>query len=256
MPNPVVDLRVFKSRNYTAGTGLNFLLGLALFGSSYLFSLYCGAVMTTTRRFDIGRIFLIAGLAQIVLMPMIGKIMGKVDPRLMLMYGVCMAVLSQYVASHLTSSADFHDLVLPNLIRSLGLGFVFIPVSKVVALSDLPVQQRGNATGLFNLTRELGGSLGTAWMGKVGADGIVTHTAQLAQHVTMFDPATQETWSQIAHRGLDPLATLAQRVSMQGMVLSFEDGFRLTTLAIGLGIFMVIILKRPPKNTPPPAGAH
>jgi len=254
VPNPVVDLRVFKNRNYTAGTGLNFLLGLALFGSSYLFSLYCGAVMHY-QALDIGRIFLLAGLAQIVLMPMIGKLAGKVDPRLMLFYGVVMATLSQYVASHLTAQADFTDLVLPNLIRSLGLGFVFIPVS-IVALSDLPVAQRGNATGLFNLTRELGGSLGTAWMGKVVADGIATHTAQIGVHVSQFDPATQEQWSMLVHRGLDPVAMLAGRVQLQGMVMSFEDGFRLTTIAIGLGIVMVAVLKRPPKVAGAPSGAH
>jgi MFS transporter, DHA2 family, multidrug resistance protein len=254
VPNPVVDLRVFKNRNYTAGTGLNFLLGLALFGSSYLFSLYCGAVMHY-QALDIGRIFLLAGLAQIVLMPMIGKLAGKVDPRLMLLYGVVMATLSQYVASHLTAQADFTDLVLPNLIRSLGLGFVFIPVS-IVALSDLPVAQRGNATGLFNLTRELGGSLGTAWMGKVVADGIATHTAQIGVHVSQFDPTTQEQWSMLVHRGLDPVAMLAGRVQLQGMVMSFEDGFRLTTIAIGLGIVMVAVLKRPPKVGGAPSGAH
>ncbi len=253
VPNPVVDLRVFKNRNYTAGTGLNFLLGLALFGSSYLFSLYCGAVMHY-QALDIGRIFLLAGLAQIVLMPMIGKLAGKVDPRLMLLYGVVMATLSQYVASHLTSQADFTDLVLPNLIRSLGLGFVFIPVS-IVALSDLPIATRGNATGLFNLTRELGGSLGTAWMGKVVADGIATHSAQLGVHVSQFDTATQEQWAALVHRGLDPVAMLASRVTLQSMVMSFEDGFRLTTIAIGLGIVMVAVLKRPPK-APAPAGAH
>src|SRR5689334_11511896 len=71
-PNPVVDLRVFKNRSYAAGTGLNFLLGLAVFGASYLFSLYCGAVMHY-EALEIGHIFLYAGASQIFLMPLIGK---------------------------------------------------------------------------------------------------------------------------------------------------------------------------------------
>jgi len=250
---PVVDLRVFKNRSYSAGTGLNFLLGFALFGASYLFSLYCGAVMHY-QALDIGRIFLLAGLSQVILMPFIGRMANTVDPRYMLLFGVGMATLSQLVASELTAQAAFNDLVWPNLIRSIGLGFVFIPVS-VAALSDLPPQQRGNATGLFNLTRELGGSLGTAWMGKVVAEGIVRHSAQLGQHVTWFDPVTQETWTQIAKRGLEPAAIIARRIATESMVLSFNDGFRYTMTSIGLGLVMVAILKKAVRG-PAPSGAH
>ncbi len=253
-PNPVVDLRVFKNRNYTLGTGLNFLLGFALFGASYLFSLYCGAVMHYTA-LDIGRIFLLAGLSQVLLMPIIGKMANTVDPRYMLLFGVVMATLSQYVASELTAQANFNQLVWPNLIRSLGLGFVFIPVS-IVALSDLPPAQRGNATGLFNLTRELGGSLGTAWMGKVVADGIATHSTQIGEHVTIFDPATQLQWTQILHNGFDPALIISSRITTQSMVMSFNDGFRMTMAAIGLGLAMVLLLRKANAAAGAPAGAH
>jgi len=253
--HPVVDLRVFKNRSYSAGTTLNFLLGFALFGASYLFSLYCGAVMHY-QALDIGRIFLLAGLSQVFLMPVIGKMANTVDPRYMLLFGVSMATLSQLVASELTANAAFYDLVWPNLIRSVGLGFVFIPVS-VAALSDLSPQMRGNATGLFNLTRELGGSLGTAWMGKVVADGIATHSAQLGSHVSIFDPITQEQWMNIARRGMDPAAMLAHRVTTESMVMSFNDGFRLTMLSIGLGLFTILLLKKPPaRGGGAPSGAH
>jgi DHA2 family multidrug resistance protein len=252
-PNPVVDLRVFKNRSYAAGTGLNFLLGLAVFGAAYLFSLYCGAVMHY-QALDIGRVFLLAGLSQIFLMPLIGKMANRVDPRYMLVLGVTMTALSQWVASQLTGEAAFVDLVYPNLIRSFGLAFVFIPVS-VAALSDLPPAQRGNATGLFNLTRELGGSLGTAWMGKVVADGIITHSSRLAENVSPYNPIAQESWLGILGRGMDPMGTLAGRVAREGMVMSFNDGFRMTTLAIALGIIMVMLLKRAQAQGAP-SGAH
>jgi MFS transporter, DHA2 family, multidrug resistance protein len=254
-PNPVVDLRVFKNRSYAAGTGLNFLLGLAVFGASYLFSLFCGAVMHY-QALDIGRIFLLAGLSQIFLMPLIGKMANRLDPRIMLVFGVTVTTLSQWIAAHLTGEAGFYDLVLPNLVRSLGLVFVFIPVS-VAALSDLPPAQRGNATGLFNLTRELGGSLGTAWMGKIVADGIAIHSSALSEHVSPFNPVAQEQWLSILRRGMDPAAQLLGRVTREAMVMSFEDGFRMTMTAIGLGIVMVMLLKRA-KAAPggAPSGAH
>jgi DHA2 family multidrug resistance protein len=255
-PNPVVDLRVFKNRSYTAGTGLNFLLGLAVFGASYLFSLYAGAVMHY-QALDIGRIFLLAGISQIFLMPLIGKMMGKIDPRWMLVFGVTMTTLSQWVAAHLTAQAGFANMVYPNLIRSLGLVFVFIPVS-VASLSDLPPSQRGNATGLFNLTRELGGSLGTAWMGKVVADGIATHSSRLFEHVSPYDTASQDQWMSLLHRGMDPALTLFNRVTQEAMVMSFEDGFRLTMGTIACGLFMIMLLKKPkpPAADAEPSGAH
>jgi len=253
-PNPVVDLRVFKNRSYAAGTGLNFLLGLAVFGASYLFSLYCGAVMHY-QALDIGRIFLVAGASQIFLMPLIGKMSGRIDPRYLLVFGVVMTTLSQWIAAHLTAAAGFYDLVFPNLVRSLGLVFVFVPVS-VAALSNLPPEQRGNATGLFNLTRELGGSLGTAWMGKIVADGIANHATQLAEHVSPYDPIAQEQWYSIMGRGMDAASTLMGRITREAMVLSFEDGFRITMVAIGLGIFMVMLLRRPAPATGAPSGAH
>ncbi|HEU4728449.1 MAG TPA: DHA2 family efflux MFS transporter permease subunit [Kofleriaceae bacterium] len=253
-PNPVVDLRVFKNRSYAAGTALNFLLGLAVFGASYLFSLYCGAVMHYAA-LDIGRIFLLAGMSQIFLMPLIGKLANRVDPRYMLVVGVSVTTLSQWIAAHLTADAGFYDLVWPNLVRSFGLVFVFVPVS-IAALSNLPIEQRGNATGLFNLTRELGGSLGTAWMGKVVADGITTHSARLAEHVSAYNPIAQDGWLGILRRGMDPAATLAGRVAREAMVMSFEDGFRITMTSIGLGLLMVLLLKRARPAPGAPSGAH
>ncbi|HEX3764893.1 MAG TPA: DHA2 family efflux MFS transporter permease subunit [Kofleriaceae bacterium] len=251
-PHPVVDLRVFRNRTYAAGTGINFLTGLALFGSSYLFSLFCGSVMGYTA-LDIGRVFLVAGLAQIALMPLVGRLASKVDPRILLLIGVATVGASQWLGTQLTDRAGFHDVVMPQLVRSIGLALVFVPVS-VAALSDLAPHSRGNATGLFNLTRELGGSIGTAWMGKVVVDGVVAHGAALAPHVTVYDPAVQDRVWQLAHRGAPATAVIARQLQGQALVMSFEDGFRLAMVAILIGLALVLVLKR--ARGPVPVGAH
>ncbi len=252
-PNPIVDLRIFKRLSYSAGTGINFLTGLALFSSSYLFSLFCGSVMHYTA-LDIGKVFLLAGLSQVFLMPIVGRLAPKVDPRIMLFVGVSIVGASQWLGAELTAQADFHDLVMPQLVRAIGLAFIFIPLT-VASLSDLPAHERGNATGLFNLTRELGGSLGTAWMGKVVADGVVRHTSSISQHLTAYDPTVQERVLQLQHAGLPPEAVLSRTVSTQALVMSFEDGFRLAMIVILLGLVLVFFLKKP-KNTAPPPDAH
>jgi DHA2 family multidrug resistance protein len=131
------------------------------------------------------------------------------------------------------------------------LSFIFIPVS-VMALSDLGPTQRGNATGLFNLTRELGGSIGTAWMGVVVTDGLKLHGSTLGSHLTAFDPTVQTELATLAGNvgtrtfagQLVPEALLQLRVSGQALVLSFEDGFRLAGLAILLGLVAIVLMKR------------
>jgi MFS transporter, DHA2 family, multidrug resistance protein len=260
-PQPVVDLSVFKRRSYAAGTGLNFLTGFALFSGSYMFSLFAGAVIHYTA-LDIGKVFLVAGTVSIIVMPIMGRLAPRVDGRLLLFIGVGIVASSQYVASHLTQAAGFWDLVTPNMIRSFGLGFIFIPVA-VLALSDIPAAQRGNATGLFNLTRELGGSLGTALMGMLVTDDIKRFGSYLSENVTLYNPQVQEQLHQTAanlgartfQSQLVGESILQLKVMTQAMVLSFENGFRWTAFAMALGFGLVLMLKRPQPSTGP-VNAH
>ena len=260
-PQPIVDLRVFARRSYAAGTGLNFLTGFALFGGSFMFSLYAGSVLRYSA-LEIGKVFLAAGSISVVMMPIIGRLGPKVDGRILLAIGVSIVTFSQVVASELTARSGFWDAVAPNWLRSLGLGFVFIPVS-MLALSDISSEQRGNATGLFNLTRELGGSFGTALMGMLVSDGIKIHGSYLAEAVNPYNPLVQEQLRQLAgsvgaqtyQSQLVGESLLAARVQTQAMVLSFESGFRWVALAMSLGLVLVVLLKRPQPGAVA-AGAH
>lgn len=248
---PVVDLRVFANRSYAAGTGLNFLTGFALFSGSYLFSLFCGAVMHYSA-LDIGRVFLAAGSISVVMMPLIGRFGPKIDGRYMLFFGVTVVTLSQWTASQLTADASFYDLVRPNLVRSAGLGFIFIPVA-VLALSDLPAAKRGNATGLFNLTRELGGSIGTAVMGVLVSDGIKRNGSYLSENVNVYNPIAQDQLRQLQGsvgaqtftRDRVGEAIMSLKVGKQAMILSFDAGFRFVAAAMAVGLVLVLLLRKP-----------
>jgi DHA2 family multidrug resistance protein len=258
---PIVDLRVFKRRSYAAGTGLNFLTGFALFSGSFMFSLYAGSVLHYSA-LDIGKVFLVAGSISILMMPLIGRLGPKVDGRILLAIGVTVVAASQFVASRLTGEAGYWDAVRPNLMRSFGLGFIFIPVS-VLALSGLAPAQRGNATGLFNLTRELGGSFGTALMGMLVSDGAQIHRSYLAEAINPYNPLVQSQLQQLsASVGAQTYqsASVAERlldarVTTQALVLSFENGFRWVALAMALGLFLVLLLEKPSAG-PAPVGAH
>jgi DHA2 family multidrug resistance protein len=261
--HPVVDLRVFLNRTYAAGTGINFLLGLTLFAGNFLFALYCGVVMRYAA-LDIGHVFLVSGAIQLVLLPLVGRIVGKIDSRLFLTVGILGVATSLWMNAHLTDQAGFWDLTWPMLIRAAAMSFIFIPVS-LLALSDLPHERRGNATGLFNLTRELGGSLGTAWMGFLVERGTVTHTAYLSESVTPTSHAVQEQLAAIGAslgqqtftRELVPETVLALKVRLQALILSFNQGFAETTALFLVALVLVALLKRSRGAAAPgAAGAH
>ncbi len=259
--HPIVDLRIFKNRTYASGTGINLLMGLALFSGNFLFALYCGSVLHYAA-LDIGKVFLVSGIFQVVLMPLVGRFGGKADQRVLLALGIVGVAFSLWMNAHLTDRSGFGDLVASMLVRSLSLAFVFIPLS-VIALSDVPAERRGNATGLFNLTRELGGSIGTAWMGLLVDRGTTIHTLYLSESVTPYNPLVQEQYaaiqgslgSQASSPALVPETVLAMKVRLQALVLSFQDGFLRATFVFLAALLLVLLLKRP-KSAAGAAGAH
>jgi DHA2 family multidrug resistance protein len=132
------------------------------------------------------------------------------------------------------------------------MGFIFIPLS-VIALSDLPAAQRGNATGLFNLTRELGGSIGTAWMGMNLADSTKLYASRIGESINVYNPVAQEQLMLI-QRGVtarlaDPQASAATilglRVQLQALIKAFNEGFLMVASMFMLGLGLVLLLKRP-----------
>ncbi len=258
--HPIVELRVFLNRSYSAATGLNFMVGMALFSANFLFSLYCGVIMRYTA-LDIGLLFLKGSLVQLALMPLIGKLLGKLDPRPMVLYGAVMMVVSLFVNAQLTQLADMRAMIVPVFIRACGLGFIFAPLN-VTALSDLPPARRGNAAGLFNLTRELGGSIGTAWMSTMLDRNAKAHLTALSAHVSTYEAATMQQLSQIqaqvAGRVPDARAAglqiLQMRLSSQALVRAFQQGLLELAGVFAVALFLVFLLRRPRLGRGPAEG--
>jgi MFS transporter, DHA2 family, multidrug resistance protein len=250
-PSPVVDLRVFANRSYSAATGVNFLVGTALFSGSFLFSLFCGSVMRY-EALDIGLIFLKGSAIQIVLMPLIGRFGGKVDGRFLVAFGILGMSLSLWTNGHLTTRVDEITLIAPVFIRACSLGFIFVPLS-VMALSNLRPEQRGNAAGLFNLTRELGGSIGTAWMSSALSRTTKANATAITSHVDVYGQVAQEQFAQLkafmAAKGvLDPTAAaygmLGQRINAQALVRAFNANFLILAVLFVCALGLVALLQK------------
>jgi DHA2 family multidrug resistance protein len=260
--HPVVDLRIFAERSYTAATIVNFLVGTALFAGSFLFSLYCGSVMHYTA-LDIGLLFLKSSWIQLILMPIIGRVMGtgKIDLRIMIAFGILGTAASLATNAGLTPQADTHAMLLPLFIRACSLGLVFVPLS-VVALSGLKPAQRGSGAGLFNLTRELGGSIGLAWMSSALNNQTKQYFSSMSRYVDAYNPVAMEqlrmlrgsvgtrTWNSEG----TALAILNGRVSIQSLVRSFNDNFMLLAACFLLSLGLVLLLKKAQPGMKAPAG--
>jgi DHA2 family multidrug resistance protein len=227
-----------------------------------LFSLYCGAVMRYSA-LDIGLVFLTAGTVQLVMVPVMGRLAARVDVRWLLAAGIVVTSYGLWQNAHLTDAAGFWDLARPQMVRAAGMSLIFMPIS-ISALSSIPQERLGNATGLFNLTRELGGSLGLAWMGLVVDTGTKVHGAYLAEHLTAYDPAVQERLA-LFTQGIGsstftpanvPEAVLSLKLQVQAMVLSFGDGFVRSAAVFLLGLGLIALLKRAQSSRGRAAAAH
>jgi MFS transporter, DHA2 family, multidrug resistance protein len=251
--HPVVDFRVFKNVSYSAATGLNFLVGTALFAGSFLFSLFAGTVLRY-EAIDIGMLFLRGSWIQLLIMPLVGRLIGKVDNRGLIGFGILWIIGSLWLNGHLTQLADTHALTMPIFVRSLGLGFCFVPLS-VVALSGLKPSERGSAAGLFNLTRELGGSIGTAWMSTMITNSTHQFRTDLARYADPYNPLFQEQLRQAQGalaRLPDPIqsgyALMANRLDLQALVRAFNSGFLTLAAVFALSLLLVFLLRKPKGN--------
>ncbi|RKH05696.1 DHA2 family efflux MFS transporter permease subunit [Corallococcus carmarthensis] len=249
--HPVVELRIFLNRAYSAATALNFLVGTAIFAGSLLLSLYCGTVMHY-KAIDIGRVFLFGSWIQLLIFPLAGRLVTRVDPRLLLVVANTGIFTSLWLNAHLTPQADLPALVTPLFIRAVGTGFGFVPLT-FLAVTALPASQRPGGTALFSLTRELGASIGTAWMSTLLDRESHRAYAAITSHVDAYNPWVQE---QLATLKGGPgshlfapdsaaLAVLQHRISEQALVKAFNSGFLFLALSFLAASFLIVFMKKP-----------
>jgi len=259
--HPVVDLRVFKNRAYTAATILNFLVGTSIFAGSLLLSLYCGSIMRY-RAIEIGHVFLRANWIQFIIFPLVGRLVMRVDPRGLLLIANIGIFTSLWMNAHLTADASPHSLSLPLFIRSVGTGFGFVPLT-LLGVASLSQAQRGAGTALFNLTRELGASIGTAAMSTL-LDRNTKHAfSAITSHVDAYGTTLLQQISILEHgpgaRLYDPhlgaLAVIHNRIESQSLLSAFNQCFLLLAFAFLFASWVVVFMKRP-SAAQKPVDAH
>ena len=257
--HPVVDLRLFAGRNFWAGT-LATSIGYGLFfGNVVLLPLWLQQFMGYTA-IDAGMVLAPVGLLAIVFSPLVGKTVGKVDPRYYASFAFIVFAIVLWMRSNFSTQADFWTIMIPTIVQGLAMAFFFIPLL-TITISGLPPERIPAASGLTNFVRITAGAMGTSISTTLWESRAALHHSQLAEAVNAASPATQSTLTGLAASGLSPQQALAQinrLVDLQAFTLAADDIFYLSA-----GLFLLLIplvwLTHPQKALPgvdAAAGAH
>ena len=258
--NPIVELRAFLDRNFAIGSLYSFIIGIGLYGAVYLQPLFLARVRGYNS-LQIGTIMFVTGAFQFLSAPVAGALSKKMDLRVMLALGLTLFGSGVWLNAHLTNQASFWELFVPQAVRGFSLMLCFIPVN-TIALGTLPPDQLKNASGLYNLMRNLGGAIGLAAINTVLLERQALHMNRLGDNINLARPLVQETLDGLAAKfdGLvaDPQAaamkTLVNIVQREALVLTFND-----CLLLMAGVFFAALLLMPLVRRPggkPAAADH
>ncbi|MDJ1159951.1 DHA2 family efflux MFS transporter permease subunit [Chelatococcus sp. SYSU_G07232] len=250
-PEPVVDLRAFLNRNFAAGSAFSFVMGIGLYGLTYLYPVFLGRIRGYSALM-IGETMFVTGVCMFLAAPLAGRLMTRLDPRLMMAIGLVGFGLGTWQVTFITKDWDFWELFLPQIFRGVSLMICMVPINNI-ALGTLSPDKLKNASGLFNLTRNLGGAVGLAIINTVLNDRTDLHLARLREMVAWGKPEAEGTLATLTN-GLAALGSNADMAALKQMalivrreatVMAFSDVFYLLTfLFIGLA-FAAPLMQRP-----------
>jgi DHA2 family multidrug resistance protein len=237
-PNPLVDLRTFRDRNFSIGCLLSFVLGMGLFGSVYLMPVFL-AYVRAHNALEIGKIMLVTGVAQLVVAPVAAALVRRFDERLLTAVGFLLFGIGLGLSSVQTRVTDFDEMFWPQLVRGCAIMFCILPPTQL-ALGQLAKTAIADASGLFNLMRNLGGAIGIAIIDTVIYTRAPEHARILVNRLAAGDLDTVKLLgippNALGPALLDPekqamLAPLVQKVAFVDAVNDAWALVALTTLA-------------------------
>jgi MFS transporter, DHA2 family, multidrug resistance protein len=261
---PVVDLHVFKIRTYSTGVFLMTTLGFVLYGSLVLLPIMLQTLLGYPS-LQAGIAMAPRGMGSFIGMPLVGVLVGRVDARKMVALGLIVGALTLIWLGQLNLNAGYWDIFWPQFLQGLGLSALFVPLT-TISMDPIPRERMGNATSLFNLMRNLGGSIGIAVTGTLLARKQQAYINVFGANVDPYSTAAQHAF-EAARQGFlaagADVATATQRayaalfgtVQQQAAMVAFVSLFRLLGV-IFLLLLPLILLMRRPRTRGGPMGAH
>ena len=256
--NPIVDLRIFKERSYAAGVFLMTVVGFVLYGSLVLLPL----MLQTLFRYpslQAGEAMAPRGIGSLLMMPIVGYLTAHIDPRKLLASGLTIGGVTLLWLGQLNLNAGYWDIFWPQFLQGAGMALLFVPLT-TVAMAAIPRERMGNATSLFNLMRNLGGSIGIAVTGTILQRQRQTIAARLGENITVYDAGTQTLLAQIKSgliaAGVDAVTASNRAYAIvhgillqQASMVSFVGLFRLLGIVFLMMLPLILVMRRPRSST-------
>ena len=250
--NPVVNLRTFRNVTFSSGNFILFFVYFTLFGTVVLLPIYLQTVMGYTSYLS-GLVLAPGGIASMIAMPIAGKLITKISPKAILAFGIAVAAYSVHLMTQFNVLADFNTIVWPRFVMGVGMGFLFIPLT-TTTMSGIKKEDMGNATSIFNLLRNLGGSSGVAFVTTILARRAQFHQVHIMEHLTPYDQTLRSALpqvSQVLHdRGYAPgllsqgsLTAIQNEILRQASMLSFNDAFQILSIMMASILPLVLLMK-------------
>jgi DHA2 family multidrug resistance protein len=262
---PVINFRILKSRQVTAGVTIGLVLGFALYGSVFVLPVFLQNVLNMTA-WQTGRVMLPGALAAAVTMAIVGRTSHMFDARHMVVLGTLLYFLSMWQMSQATAASGLSDFFWPLIWRGVGLGCIFVPLTNAT-LVDLSYKDLAQGTGMFNLFRQLGGSLGIAIMATWLSHLRAVERSYVVEHVLRGSAATTERISMFAHgfiaKGYDPLTAhqaatslLDKQIDLQASVLAFSKIYLYSGVILMASLPLLFLFRTGDVTQAPPIETH
>jgi DHA2 family multidrug resistance protein len=256
--HPIVNLKAFKNLTFSTGNMVMFFAFFNLFGSIVLLPIYLQTLMGYTATLA-GMVLGPGGVATLIAMPIAGRLVTKINPKAILAFGIIVAAYSTHLMSQFNLLADFNTIIWPRVVLGVGMGFLFIPLT-TLTMSVIKKEDMGNATAIYNLLRNLGGSFGVAFVTTMLARRAQLHQVHLVEHLTPFDTSYQLILSKsdqfLQHMGFDVstaqhggVSAIYGQLLRQASMLSFNDTFYLLSVFLTCTLPLLLLIKRDKKQS-------
>jgi DHA2 family multidrug resistance protein len=259
---PIIDLNVFRNYSYSLGNISMFFFMASLFGTIVLLPIFLQTLMGYTSTLA-GVVLAPGGVATLLAMPVVGRLLHKYNPKFFIMTGIFITAYSTLLMARFTMGVDFPTVLWPRFMMGLGMGMLFIPLT-TLTISGIKKENMGNATAIYNLVRNIGGSIGIAIVTTMVNRRSQFHQMRLVDNLTPYDPVyflrAQQGANLLQQSGLDPssanhgaLGIIYQNMLRQASMLAFDDVFFMLAMMVLVLIPLVLFMKKSEEESGPAA---
>lgn len=259
--DPIVQLRVLGDRSFTVGTVLTGIYGFTLYGVTALLPLFLQLVLGYPA-LDSGLAVSPRGIGSILSMLVVGTLVNRIDGRALLAFGFALFAYSTWLLARINLDISMFSVIWPNILNGFAGGFVFVPLT-TMTMGQLRKDQIGNAAGIYNLMRNIGGSVGIASVTTMLVRGSQIHQNYLAANLASSNPDAlaavhglqaelQQAGASLYNAGEQALGAVYRNLQQQATVLSYADNFRFMAFLMVVSVALVFFFRRPRKGSSTP----